>query len=273
MVGPARTEAAMHGAADFLAKAVAFDGVADHLLRGASLAGSAEGPEIFFSCWINPYTVPGAANQVIYGAASARIHLRINTDSQLGLETRTSAAVVIGNRTSGATLVTAGVWQHWCGSYNHTTGVSWMRKNAVSVTLGGAEITSAAIIDWVEPNHGIGGTTTATLFYGGLMAEVWIDDQFIADTDANVLKFISSLSGTGAPVDLGPTGELPGFGRPIIYLSRRNGIGGFVSNKGTGGGFTDQAAVTEGGFVGAGSSVTNLGALVTNDGFPVSTLT
>ena len=39
----------------------------------------------------------------------------------------------------------------------------------------------------------------------------------------------------GFPVDLGATGTLPGFGQPIMYFSRRDGVANFAQNKGSDG--------------------------------------
>ena len=47
-------------------------------------------------------------------------------------------------------------------------------------------------------------------------------------------------------VDLGADGSLPTGAAAILYLSRRNGAGDFVGNKGTGGGMTLHGTLSEG---------------------------
>jgi hypothetical protein len=121
-----------------------------------------------------------------------------------------------------------------------------MRRDGVTQTLTAAPFTTGEVIDWTVTNHAIGATTGGSAKLNGQLADLWIDDQFIANTDANVLKFISALSSSGLPVDLGATGATPGFGQPLIYLSRRNGAADFSANKGSGGGFTVTGALTDG---------------------------
>ena len=78
-----------------------------------------------------------------------------------------------------------------------------------------------------------------------------MDDQFITNSDANVLKFISNVAGTGKPVDLGATGTTPGFGQPLIYFSRRSGgsvaVDDFDNNLGTAGNFAWSGTPADGG--------------------------
>jgi hypothetical protein len=225
------------------------------ITRGADLTGNADVPNFFFSMWIRPVTISSGniystgANEILLGLTGAT--------GQFLIVAENAAGTSILNSRSPASSVTASVIQHWCGSVAMGTLNSiWMRKNGVTQTQTTSVFAVAPEdlnINFTVGNHSIGANPSGGAAYNGAIAEVWIDHQFIANTDANVLKFISNVSGTGVPIDLGPTGTLPGFGAPIMYFSRRGSgttVASFATNLGTGLGFTQQNTLLDGGSFG-----------------------
>lgn len=95
----------------------------------------------------------------------------------------------------------------------------------------------------IDPFH-IGSLPAGSDEFVGDMAELWFKREFIdISVEANRRKFIAA---NGKPVDLGSDGSTPTGAAPEIYLSVRPGdvAADFVTNRGTGGGFTQNGTLT-----------------------------
>ena len=102
-------------------------------------------------------------------------------------------------------------------------------------------------VDWTQPDWGIGGRAAsgANKFTGDI-ADLIIDDTYIdLSSSSNREKFILANS----PVDPGSDASTAMGASPLIYLNS-NTLSTWHTNSGTGGGFTENGALT------AGSTVT-----------------
>lgn len=213
--------------------------------RGAGLTGSADGTAFFFSFWIN-LNDPGSGQ--VYATTAGEVVLAISATPKVFITAENAVGSPIQicvNFTSTTATVTRNAWEHWSGSFDVTNAANrWMRKNGVTETITVSTFINEQL-NFAVGNHGIGANPGGGSPLEASLAEIWIDHQWIPNTDANVFKFISGAG--GFPVDLGSDGTTPGFGQPIMYFSRRNGVADFATNKGDGGGFTVTGTPGDGG--------------------------
>jgi len=100
-------------------------------------------------------------------------------------------------------------------------------------------------IDYTTGNDGIGvgAKEDGTVKVNADIADLWLDDSYIDFTiEANRRLFIDP---NGNPVDLGEAGQFPTGSSPIVFLS--GATSAWHTNLGTGGGFTENGALTDGG--------------------------
>jgi hypothetical protein len=91
-------------------------------------------------------------------------------------------------------------------------------------------------------NQAIGGNTAGGNLFNGNIADFWFDHGTYIDfsVEANRRKFIDNI---GYPVNLGADGSLPTGNAPEIFLSGDHIY--WHSNKGTGGGYTENGELTD----------------------------
>ena len=96
-----------------------------------------------------------------------------------------------------------------------------------------------ANITWTAPDWIIGsGTATDVKVY-----DTWMDNSYIDLSIAgNREKFRSA---TGCPVYLGANGELPTGTSPLVHFWKQ--VPNWAQNQGTGGGFTENGIIVDGG--------------------------
>ena len=91
--------------------------------------------------------------------------------------------------------------------------------------------------DW-----GVGGLPDGTLKLDGSIAELWFAPGVYIDlsVEENRRKFITDAL---RPANLGSDGSTPTGSAPLIYLS--GATSSWHTNKGTGGGFTENGDLTD----------------------------
>ena len=201
--------------------------------RANDLTGNADAMAGSFSVWINPTAVAGT--QQIYTTGTNEIRIGLSGD-RFNVFAENAAGTTILDYRSPIASVAAGL-QHWCGSWDlSTAGRRWLRKNGVTQVISQTTFTVGEIINYTFTNHCIGANPAGGSPFSGRLAEFWFESGlWIPESDANVLKFISSVAGSGVPINLGADGTTPGFGQPIMYFSRRSGdaVSVFAQNRGT----------------------------------------
>lgn len=215
--------------------------------RGGDLTTNADGKTFFFSMWINPDTVVGDGQ--IYTTPAAEMVIQRMGD-RIRLFAENAAGAVILNMQSPIGSVQAGIWQHWCGSFDLANAANrWFRKNAANQTVTAPTYVDDTI-NFTNTDHAIGANPAGVTAYAGKLGEIWIKQIFVPNLDENVFQFITGAG--GSPIDLGASGITTGsptFGSPIMYFSRRDGVANFATNKGTGGGFTAVGTPLDGGLI------------------------
>lgn len=218
-----------------------FDGTNDWGLRGADLTGNADGKKGLVSFWVR-FQGGNAALQRIYDASGTVHNIQRSADDTFrfffGSGVRISAS-------STGTYVVASGWVHVLAAWDLATPVFRLFINNADDEAGGSTESGAADIDYTLAQHTIGASDGggASILNADL-ADFYFNMAETLDisTAANRARFISG----GKPVDLGADGALPTGTAPIIFLRRVPGASAdsFLTNKGTGGGFTVTGALT-----------------------------
>lgn len=215
---------------------VNFDGSTTYLTRGAGLTGAADGNEACGSFWIRMGN-DGTSLPILF-APGNNLEIRRLSTNTLNFSFRNISGIQLSFTTSLNSLTVASGWVHVLWSFNITTGEYFVYLDdaddlASSSTTGGPfDFTHS---DWYVGWNG-------ALSYGDFdLAEFWmaLGSSLDLSVEANRRKFITA---SGSPAYLGADGTQPGI-TPIIYLS--GAVDDWHTNKGTGGGFTENGTLTE----------------------------
>jgi hypothetical protein len=217
------------------------DPEAAYLIRGAGLSGAADSGSVAFSFWINPEELPTADQHLISIETSGdqvRFAIVLRTTGAIRLFGRNAAGTVILDIEADTTLL-PGEWSHVCGSVDLSdTDDRHIVINDIESDLTVSTYTDDDI-DFTTDDASVGGRPNGSQLFEGSLAEVWLEDGLFIDfsVEANRRDFIST---NGRPTNLGSDGSAPGTS-PLVYLSGQDGD--FPTNKGTGGGFTENGSL------------------------------
>jgi len=227
---------------EYTANAVNFDGTNDYLRRGSDMTGAADSKLLTFSFWLRLADTASGA-KIIYNNTGSAILLYAN-GSSISFGLKNSAGTTITNARITNTAV-ANEWYHVLVSVDmaDTASSSMYLNDEVSGTFFSPNPFIDENIAISKAEHSIGSAANTTQKFNGDLADIWIDyDTFIDfSVEANRRKFISA---SGYPVNLNADGSLPTGAPPDIFLSGDTAT--WHTNKGTGGGFTEGGALTDG---------------------------
>lgn len=229
----------------YAANAVSFDGTNDYLQHNPAMTGVVDGNKGTTSFWFKLGIVPATDLKIMRNSSS---RILIQYDSSNGGEIRIwgedsaninlldLGTVSLNNDTSG--------WHHVMASWDlsdpgkrhiYLDGVADMEMVSWTGHTNGS-------IQYSSPFYTIGTNTPGVEMWNGGLADFWFDANTYVDlsVEANRRKFIDA---DGNPVYLGANGSLPTGSAPDIFLS--GATDSWHTNKGTGGGFTENGALTE----------------------------
>lgn len=227
---------ALSGAGAY-ANAVTFD-TSTYLTRGAGFTGLADGKVFTYSGWI--YVSGSDVVYLLNAETGGFFEIRCLLLNVSVATVNTSAAQNIVAVTTGNPLV-ANAWNHIAISIDLTStsrrfiyvndtvaSVTWTTYNNSNIDMTRS--------NWVINANNVSGTSPRACS----MADIWFNPTYIdLSVEANRRKFIDA---TGRPVDLAPNGSAPTGSSPILFLSGNTAI--WHTNKGTGGGMTENGALT-----------------------------
>jgi len=210
----------------------------DSLTRGGNLTGIADTKRVTGSFWVKRTSLSGGAVKEIYSATS-RFRITFDTGDNLRITGRNAADTSILSHSSAA--ITDSDWHHVIFSID-------MENQADShVYVDDVDVTNFFtftddFIDISASWHTIGANGGSNLLDAHI-ADFWLEtDTYLDLSDTqNRRKFIDA---SGNPVDLGTNGEGPLGAAPDVFLS--GNIEDWHTNKGTGGGFTENGALAAG---------------------------
>lgn len=234
--------------ASYVAQGVNFDGTNDYLTRGAAMTGAADSKLWTGSFWIRINVAP-ATNAVILGSVATLGGVAYRTRIQhqasdnkvvfVGMRADGTANADLLFRTNTAISSFPTAWLHLMWSVDRAdTAKRHLYLNDVSDLLVNSYIdnpTDFTLGDWAV-GAAPDGTTKSNADIADLMH--WPGVYVDLSVAANRRLFIN---GNGKPVD--PAIAIGALGTPIIALHGPTAT--WETNKGSGGGFTENGALTD----------------------------
>jgi len=216
-------------------RGIAFDGTNDYLTRGADLTSISDGKEGTISVWVKFLGGDGTL-QILLNQVSGtdRFTVSKNSSNKIVVSGSSAAPAVVLTLTSTTSVTAASGWVHILASWDLLNSTGHLYLNGVDDQAAGATLTNTDI-DYTSTNWGIGATTAGASNFDGELAELYFETSYLdVSVTATREKFIDV---DGHPVNLGGDGSLPAGTQPILYMS--GDLPGFITNKGSGGGFTE----------------------------------
>ena len=169
--------------------------------------------------------------------------VRFNTSNQLVIDGRETVSNNFSQLLGSSSSITDGEWHHALFSVDSTNrSLDQLYIDDVDVTNSQAT-TFTAFGGGEQVSIGAFGSSTATgsEFNYGSLADVWVNFNTKIDFSAQTNRR-AFIDASGNPVDLGEDGSKPTGSAPDIFLS--GDTDDWHTNKGTGGGFTENGALT-----------------------------
>lgn len=230
------------GGGGYSANAVRFDGTNDDLRRGAQITGLVDGQVFTTSFWFNHKGKDADAVAMFFHGTANRFRIS-RLSKKWHFECRNAADTTLweGQTVASYDTVLNPGWHHIIFSISlGTPTVQIYVDDAVDQTNLVGPVTGT--VNFPFTNWGVGATSTGVIRIDADIADFWFDDSFQNLTvEANRRKFIDAA---GKPVDLESDGAGPTGAAPLVYFS--GATDAWHTNKGTGGGFTETGALTDG---------------------------
>ncbi len=241
------------GEIDLSARDAQFDGTNDWLSRGADLTGIVNGKVGTVSFWIKS----GAdaqnneiiVNQNLSGASTGRFRIKLAGNKIEIAGKNTGATEILKIESSANSVQVADGWVHVMASWDLATSAEHLYINGVSdITV---TTSTNDNIDYTSttPDWGIGSEPDGT---GGRLnaglAQFYLNTaEYVDLSNAENRTFFYNANNTGSSpsgaVDMDADGSSPTGSQPIIFLN--NPLATWHTNLGSGGGFTENGALTD----------------------------
>jgi len=229
--------------------AVNFDGTNDWLTRGAGLTGAVDSKLWTVSFWFKSGANGGTrrifTTSTAVGGADNIAHrmLKDATNNFFRAQAiNASATTILDIQSSNASLEVADGWQNIMFSVDMADVAK--RHLYIDDVSDLATVTTFTddTMDFTRAEHGIMAGPDGASKISGDVADFWFATGVYIDLslEANRRKFIDENK---RPVYLGESGERPVGTSPIIFFS--GSASTWHTNRGTGGGFTINGALTE----------------------------
>lgn len=226
------------GLGPYVPNAVEFDGTSDYLVRGGALTDANDTKLFSGSLWFRRNTT--GDTQVILEAADGAFKVQLDPSGEISISAENeSGAGILSNY--NFTWINDTDWHHLVFSFD----LSDINKRHIYLDdVSDITAPDTYIDDFIDATIteiAVGGGPTGLLKFSGDLADLWIDFETYIDlsVEANRRKFISA---SGMPMYLGEDGSLPTGAAPDIFLT--GDTENWHTNKGTGGGFTENGALT-----------------------------
>lgn len=225
------------GGAPYAAKAADFDGTNDYLTKSGALTGAAASKLFSGSLWFKRSVA--STNQTIWGAVSTADVIRFNASNDFAIQVEAAGGGPgLGIAAFGQSDTTA--WHNAVWSVDMAdTGKRHLYIDGVSA-LDDISDYEDTTLDFTDASNTIGARNDATRKLDACIADLWLAPAQYIDLSvaANRLKFYNA----GSPVDLGSDGSTPTGVAPLMFFS--GPVATWHTNKGSGGGFTENGALT-----------------------------
>ena len=220
----------------YIPNGVEFDGTNDYLSSGLTTTDSKQGT---ISFWVNTDV---AAFGRVHAAQSFNMTVSIDAVGEVRLTARSAtdaSSVLILESQVG--VISPGTWHHVIASWDLSNPANRHIYVDDVDQFASAPTYVDDLIDYTTTTA-IGADTGGSGKLDGNLADLWFDYGTYIDLSvaANRRMF---LDANGFPVDLGSDGSRPTGSPPDIFLSGDTAT--WHTNDGTGGGFTENGALTD----------------------------
>lgn len=219
-----------------------FDGTNDYGNLGGSPAGIIDGDKISLVVSIDFTGTGGPIIRARPGAVLDPLSIALEGGGNIGISCSNSGGAQITSMLSTTTYSSSDGWKLFLFSKSGTTlhlydGDTDIKDAPITNIAGDIDLTTT---DWYVGGFNLAGNRLAANF-----ADLWFNNSYIDfSMEANRRKFVDVR---GKPVWKGLDGSLPTGTAPLIFLRRNVGesADSFLTNKGTGGGFTVNGALSD----------------------------
>ncbi len=226
--------------ADTAYTSVNFDGTNDYLTRGGALTGLSDGDAGSTSFWFK-FNGGDGSDVSIFTDNAGHIHIRRGSDNKIRMLMHTSGASELVDIQTSSTYIADGNWHHCMASWNTTSDTQHLYIDGVDQLS--VNNSTTGTIDYTQTDYAVGARTSGTNKINSDLAEFYFTNEYIdLSSSANRDKFFNST--TGEPVDVGSDGSTPTGTAAVVYLSGATST--WHTNDGSGGGFTENGALTDG---------------------------
>jgi hypothetical protein len=226
------------------ANAVHFNGTTTYL-DVASLTAAVDGKLGILNAWVRVDRASVGTTRYIFTSSNGGnggVLLWIDNSNNLNVNLRrpTFQDAVFFSETNGIFAVDGYV--HVLASWDVRTATQRAEMYINDVLVTPTTLVDETIDYTPTSNWNVGGFNGGNSKFAGDVAELYLNSVETLDlsVEANRRKFRTA---SGQPVDLGPTGALPTGTAPIVFMS--GPTVDWHTNKGTGGGFTENGALTD----------------------------
>jgi hypothetical protein len=227
-----------------------FDGTNDFFTRGANLTGLADGKEGTISFWFKRGGGTGAIQRLLSsgGADTAAFFVRFANNDTIRVLGQNAGNTDILDANTLTAITDTDTWHHCIMSWDLLNGVVLQYVDDVDDVDAAPTVTNDTIDYVTTPtDYTIGALSGGSEKFNGDLAEFWFDDSFIdISVTKNRREFITVNS---TPAYLGADGSQPTGTAPLVYLGNSNRFDTWENNRGSGGGFTENGTLTDGGNV------------------------
>jgi len=232
------------GTGKYRSNAVRFNGTDTWLTRGGDLTGVVNSKILSFSCWVRKIE-----------EGTCAIYRGDNTGVDIGIDSNEAVTVTAYNSSDAATLyaktsngsISLNTWYFIAGCFDVSDSSKFhlMINDTSSAESPIPSLNGNSNMQMSASNHMIGSSQPSAPSSANLanmdVADLYVNfGNYVDYSDlATRRKFIDA---DGKPVDLGSTGQKPTGSSPILFFS--GGTNNWHTNKGTGGGFTENGTLT-----------------------------
>lgn len=198
------------------------------------MTGMADAKTGTASLWFNAQAF---GSGVYIFSNNAYFYIERQSSNKIRIVGLTSGGSVILRLNCNTAISSAG-WHHFMASWDlgAATGHLYLDGTDDSVTPTLVDGT----IDYTRGQWALGAQTTGTAKFNGGIADFFFHNTYIdLSNSANRLKFRDVA---GKPVYLGSTGSIPLGVQPIAFFT--NALASWHTNVGSGGGYTENGALT-----------------------------
>lgn len=229
------------GGGPYTANAVHFDGTNDWLTRGAGLTGQADAKTLTISFWFRMIGNDGIGGQLFKPSPAGALKVERSATNQIEFVVVDDTSSTAWSFTTNATFLVASGWTHFLLSID-TDGTHKLYLNDVVATFASESFPGAGTtLDQTMTDWAIAASVAGGEKHNVDMADFYYTNEaFDLTVQANRRKFID---GSGKPVDLGSDGSTPSGTAALLFMS--GDTVDWHTNKGTGGGFTENGALTD----------------------------